>query len=77
MEQLIQAIYSNDIVKFKRLFNEAMKPVVAKALEERKLEISRGIFVEGEEPDDDENDDEDDDDESEDKKSKPKKGDEE
>lgn len=68
MDDLIKAIASNDLVKFKQIFAESMKGHVGTILENRKLEIARSIMVEGEEPDDD--DDEDDEDEGDEKPGK-------
>lgn len=73
MDDLIKAIASNDLVKFKQIFAESMKGHVGTILENRKLEIARSIMVEGEEPEDDEGDeDEDEDDEKSTKKGKDK-----
>ena len=54
MDDLIQAITSNDFVKAKQCFEESMKSKVDKVLENRKIEISKSVFVEGEVPDTDE-----------------------
>lgn len=66
MDDLIKAIVSNDLVKFKKCFNEAMKEKVGTVLEEEKLKIAKSVMIEGEvrkddedDQDDDENDDED------------------
>lgn len=68
MDQLIEAIKSNDFVKTKRIFNEAMKPIVASVLEEQKIALAKSIMIEGEskEEDDDEDQEDDEDDEDED-----------
>lgn len=69
MDQLIEAIKSNDFVKTKRIFNEAMKPIVASILEEQKIALAKSIMIEGEsekEEDDDEDQEDDEDDEDED-----------
>ncbi|ADG60081.1 prohead [Acinetobacter phage Acj9] len=50
---LVNAIASNDLVKFKQCFAESMKGKVEAVLQERKLEIARSVMVEGEEPNDD------------------------
>ncbi|ADI96418.1 gp67 prohead core [Acinetobacter phage Ac42] len=67
MDQLIEAIKSNDFVKTKRIFNEAMKPIVASVLEEQKIALAKSIMIEGEskkeDDDEDQEDDEDDEDE--------------
>ncbi|QQM13919.1 prohead core protein [Acinetobacter phage Morttis] len=56
MDDIIQAIASNDLVKFKRCFNEAMATKVGKVLQEEKLQIAKSVMIEGEEAalDDDE-----------------------
>ena len=59
MDDLIQAIKSNDLVAVRKVFESAMAPVVADLIEERKVEIARSIMIEGEEPDE-ENESEDD-----------------
>ncbi|AFL47758.1 prohead [Acinetobacter phage ZZ1] len=48
MSDIIQAINSNDLVKFKRCFAEAMKEKVGKILKEEQLAIAKSIMVEGE-----------------------------
>lgn len=48
MDNLIKAIASNDIVKFKRCFNEAMASVVSAKLTEERLAIAGSILVAGE-----------------------------
>lgn len=64
MEALIQAVMSNDLVKAKRYFGEAMESHKQKALEEQRKLIAGQIMVEGEEPDDDDDDTDDNDDTS-------------
>lgn len=48
MSELIQAINSNDLVKFKRCFAEGMQEKVGKILKEQQLAIAKSIMVEGE-----------------------------
>lgn len=48
MSDLIEAIKSNDLVKFKRIFNESMKTAVGTLLEEEKQKIAGAVVVEGE-----------------------------
>ncbi|AZU98748.1 prohead core protein [Acinetobacter phage vB_AbaM_PhT2] len=59
MDDIIQAIASNDLVKFKRCFNEAMATKVGKVLQEEKLQIAKSVMIEGEEAALDDEDDED------------------
>lgn len=69
MDDLIQAIASNDIVKVKQCFNEAMKEKVVGILDTRKKQIAESVMIEGEEKsveDDEDEDDEDEDDSNED-----------
>ncbi|AXY82723.1 prohead core protein [Acinetobacter phage KARL-1] len=66
MDDIIKAIASNDLVKFKRCFNEAMAAKVGNVLAEEKLKIAKSVMIEGEDKVvDDEDDDNDDDDEDE------------
>ncbi|EQA7786685.1 hypothetical protein ACX818_001270 [Acinetobacter baumannii] len=68
MDDLIKAIVSNDLVKFKKCFNEAMKEKVGTVLKEEKLKIAKSVMIEGEVPnEDDDQDDDEDDEEGEDK----------
>lgn len=48
MSDLIEAVKSNDLVKFKRIFNESMKTAVGTLLEEEKQKIASSVVVEGE-----------------------------
>ncbi|UQS93759.1 prohead core protein [Acinetobacter phage AC4] len=61
MDDIIKAIASNDLVKFKRCFNEAMAAKVGNVLAEEKLKIAKSVMIEGEDKvvDDDNDDDED------------------
>lgn len=59
MEDLIEAIKSNDLVAVRKMFESEMAPVVSSLIEARKVEIARSIMIEGEEPDE-ENESEDD-----------------
>ncbi|UNI74857.1 prohead core protein [Acinetobacter phage AB-Navy97] len=67
MDDIIKAIASNDLVKFKRCFNEAMAAKVGNVLAEEKLKIAKSVMIEGEDKvvDDDEDDDNDDDEDEE------------
>ncbi|UPW39477.1 hypothetical protein ESCO47_00241 [Escherichia phage vB_EcoM_ESCO47] len=70
MDDLIQAIKSNDLVAARKFFESAMAAKATSLVEARKVEIARQFMIEGEEPkDEDESEDEDeyeDEDESED-----------
>lgn len=66
MDDLIKAITSNDLVKFKQSFNEAMHEKVKQKLDEEQLRIAQSVVIEGEEPVKGEDDDDDDDDDGED-----------
>lgn len=56
MDDLFEAIKSNDLVAVRKYFAENIGPVCGSLIEERKIEIARSIMIEGEEPkeDDDE-----------------------
>lgn len=59
MDDLFEAIKSNDLVAVRKYFAENIGPVCGSLIEERKIEIARSIMIEGEEPkEDDENKDE-------------------
>lgn len=73
MDNLLEAIKNNDLIKAQRAFNEGMKSHVVAILEREKQRIGSSIFIEGEEKPDDE-DDGDDDDDDEDNDDKPSKG---
>lgn len=75
MDDLIQAIKSNDLVATRKFFESAMAEKTVRLIEARKAEIASQFLIEGEEPeeeekkaseddadegDDDEDDDEDD-----------------
>ena len=49
MSDLVQAIASNDFVKVKQIFTEAMKEKVEKEKENRKKQIAESVMIEGEE----------------------------
>lgn len=70
MDNLLEAIKNNDLIKAQRAFNEGMKSHVVAILEREKQRIGSSIFIEGEEKPDDEDDDDDD----EDNDDKPSKG---
>lgn len=77
MDNLLEAIKNNDLIKAQRAFNEGMKSHVVAILEREKQRIGSSIFIEGEEkPDEDDGDDDDDDDDedNEDNDDKPSKG---
>ncbi len=58
MDDLFEAIKSNDLVAVRKYFAENIGPVCGSLIEERKIEIARSIMIEGEEPKEDENKDE-------------------
>lgn len=60
MDELVKAIQAKDLTKTQRLFDEAMKPLVAKIIEEQKVIIAKSVMSEGEKPDTDEDDEDDD-----------------
>ncbi|QMV33804.1 prohead [Escherichia phage vB_EcoM_RZ] len=60
MDDLFEAIKSNDLVAVRKYFAENIGPVCGSLIEERKIEIARSIMIEGEEPKDDEDEDKDD-----------------
>lgn len=72
MDDLIQAIKSNDLVATRKFFESAMAEKTVRLIEARKAEIASQFLIEGEEPEEEkakasEDDaDEDDDDEDED-----------
>lgn len=53
MDDLFEAIKSNDLVAVRKYFAENIGPVCGSLIEERKIEIARSIMIEGEEPKDD------------------------
>lgn len=61
MDDLFEAIKSNDLVAVRKYFAENIGPVCGSLIEERKIEIARSIMIEGEEPKDDEDENKDDD----------------
>ncbi|QBO62601.1 putative prohead core protein [Escherichia phage vB_EcoM_G2285] len=68
MDDLIQAIKSNDLVATRKFFESAMAEKTVRLIEARKAEIASQFLIEGEEPEEEEKaseDDEDDDDEDE------------
>ena len=75
MDDLIQAIKSNDLVATRKFFESAMAEKTVRLIEARKAEIASQFLIEGEEPEeekkaeaseDDEDEDEDDDDDEDD-----------
>lgn len=56
MDDLIQAIKSNDLVAVRKVFEAHMAPVVSSLIEAEKIKIARSIIIEGEEPNEDEDD---------------------
>lgn len=61
MDDLFEAIKSNDLVAVRKYFAENIGPVCGSLIKERKIEIARSIMIEGEEPkEDDEDEDKDD-----------------
>lgn len=56
MDDLFEAIKSNDLVAVRKYFAENIGPVCGSLIEERKIEIARSIMIEGEEPKDDDED---------------------
>lgn len=56
MDDLIQAIKSNDLVAVRKVFEAHMAPVVSSLIEAEKIKIARSIMIEGEEPNEDEDD---------------------
>ena len=68
MDDLIQAIKSNDLVAARKLFAEAMAARTIDLIKEEKIAIARNFLIEGEEPDDE--DDDEDSDDKDDKKDK-------
>ena len=68
MDDLIQAIKSNDLVAARKLFAEAMAARTIDLIKEEKIAIARNFLIEGEEPEDE--DDDEDGDDKDDKKDK-------
>lgn len=56
MDDLIQAIKSNDLVAVRKVFEAHMAPVVSSLIEAEKIKIAHSIMIEGEEPNEDEDD---------------------
>ena len=56
MDDLFEAIKSNDLVAVRKYFAENIGPVCGSLIEERKIEIARSIMIEGEEPKEDDED---------------------
>ncbi|AHY25154.1 prohead [Pectobacterium bacteriophage PM2] len=67
MEDLIEAIKSNDLVATRKVFKELMSEQATSLIEERKIEIARSIMIEGEEVEDEDDDNTDDKEDKEDK----------
>lgn len=72
MEDLIEAIKSNDLVAVRKAFAPLLAEKTASLIEARKIEIARSIMIEGEEPEEDDESEEDNKDE---KDVKPEKDD--
>lgn len=53
MDDLFEAIKSNDLVAVRKYFAENIGPVCGSLIQERKIEIARSIMIEGEEPKED------------------------
>lgn len=71
MEDLIEAIKSNDLVAVKKSAYPLISERINSLIEQRKVEIARSIMIEGEEaPDEEEDDEEDENDESKEKDEK-------
>ncbi|ADR32560.1 prohead core protein [Escherichia phage vB_EcoM_VR7] len=68
MDDLFEAIKSNDLVAVRKYFAENIGPVCGSLIQERKIEIARSIMIEGEEPKEDDEDKDDDKAEKKDKK---------
>ena len=60
MEDLIEAIKSNDLVAVRKAAAPLIESRVTALIEARKAEIARSVMIEGEEADEDDEDDEDD-----------------
>lgn len=73
MEDLIEAIKSNDLVAVRKAFAPLLAEKTASLIEARKIEIARSIMIEGEEPE--EEDDESEEDNKDEKDVKPEKDD--
>ena len=56
MDDLFEAIKSNDLVAVRKYFAENIGPVCGSLIQERKIEIARSIMIEGEEPKEDDED---------------------
>lgn len=57
MEDLIEAIKSNDLVAVRKAAGPLIESRVAALIEARKAEIARSVMIEGEEAEDDEDED--------------------
>ena len=68
MDDLFEAIKSNDLVAVRKYFAENIGPVCGSLIQERKIEIARSIMIEGEELKEDDEDKDDDKAEKKDKK---------
>ncbi|ULA52180.1 hypothetical protein RPN187_gp175 [Escherichia phage vB_EcoM-RPN187] len=66
MDDLIQAIKSNDLVATRKFFESAMAEKTVRLIEARKAEIASQFLIEGEEPEEEEKASEDDADEGDD-----------
>ena len=70
MDDLFEAIKSNDLVAARKLFAEAMAARTTDLIKEEKIAIARNFLIEGEEPDDEDDDEDEDSDDKDDKKDK-------
>ncbi|UPW37887.1 putative internal head protein [Escherichia phage vB_EcoM_ESCO10] len=70
MEDLIEAIKSNDLVAVRKAAGPLIESRVAALIEARKAEIARSVMIEGEEAEDDEDEDKDEKSDKADKKDK-------
>lgn len=73
MEDLIEAIKSNDLVAAKKAFGPLISERANSLIEERKIEIARSVMIEGEESPEEEEDDEEDETENDDSKERDEK----
>lgn len=73
MDDLIQAIKSNDLVATRKFFESAMAEKTVRLIEARKAEIASQFLIEGEEPEDEEEDDEESESEDDDKEEEDEK----
>ncbi|AJD81981.1 prohead core protein [Yersinia phage vB_YenM_TG1] len=65
MEQLIEAIKSNDLVKAKKALGSIMLERTSTLVEAEKIAMAKSVMIEGEEPESEEKDDSEEDEEEE------------